>query len=113
MHSALSGFQLEDILFLPNHDKSQYFQAARVLFSPEDRRVPYVRIQTRQLDTLQNMRIVVSIDSWPTDSKYPLVCRKFKASNLMHIMISDINDRDTLFALWAPSETGKQRLKSY
>ena len=46
---------------------------SKVLFSPEDRRVPYIRIQTRQLDALKNMRIVVAIDSWPVDSKHPLV----------------------------------------
>jgi exosome complex exonuclease DIS3/RRP44 len=48
-------------------------QAQRVLFSPEDKKVPYVKIQTRQLDTLMDHRIVVAIDSWPVDSRYPLV----------------------------------------
>jgi exosome complex exonuclease DIS3/RRP44 len=49
-------------------------QAQRVLFSPEDKKVPYIRIQTRQLDALMDQRIVVAIDAWPVDSRYPTVC---------------------------------------
>ena len=30
-------------------------------------------IETRQADTLEGQRIVVSIDSWPQHSKYPVV----------------------------------------
>lgn len=48
-------------------------QASRVLFFPQDRSVPPVRIVTRQLQTLLGQRIIVSIDSWPADSRYPQV----------------------------------------
>ncbi|KAF0686146.1 Aste57867_22111 [Aphanomyces stellatus] len=42
------------------------------LFVPVDRKVPKIRMQTRQIDTLMDKRIVVTIDSWPTDSRFPL-----------------------------------------
>ena len=45
--------------------------ASRVLCIPSDRRFPKIRIQTRQLDTLLDQRIVVVIDDWPVDSMYP------------------------------------------
>ncbi|OQR89330.1 exosome complex exonuclease RRP44 [Achlya hypogyna] len=42
------------------------------LFVPVDRKVPKIRIATRQADTLLDKRIVVSIDSWPVDSRFPV-----------------------------------------
>lgn len=44
----------------------------RYLFVPNERRIPVIRIETRQYDILKNQRLVVAIDSWPRDSKYPL-----------------------------------------
>lgn len=44
----------------------------KVLFLPADSKIPKIEIETRQLDKLINNRIVVSIDSWPRTSKYPL-----------------------------------------
>jgi len=44
----------------------------RMLFAPGNRQIPPVRIQTRQAAALQGMRIIVSIDSWPVESKHPL-----------------------------------------
>lgn len=41
------------------------------LFVPVDKRIPFVRIQTRQYSLLQGKKILVSLDSWPRDSKYP------------------------------------------
>ncbi|XP_037088465.1 DIS3-like exonuclease 1 [Pollicipes pollicipes] len=41
------------------------------LVVPFDRRVPKIRIQTRQADTLKTQRFVVRIDSWPVSSRYP------------------------------------------
>lgn len=46
-------------------------QQSRVLFMPEDRNVPRVRITTQQVDNLLGMRVIVAIDSWPQKSKYP------------------------------------------
>lgn len=43
----------------------------RCLFVPSDRRVPIIRIETRQYETLKNQRLVVAIDSWPRASRYP------------------------------------------
>ncbi|KAJ1646715.1 exosome catalytic subunit dis3 [Coemansia asiatica] len=36
-----------------------------------DRRVPKIKIRTRQLDILAGQRFVVAIDSWPKESRYP------------------------------------------
>lgn len=41
------------------------------LFVPSDRRFPMVRIESRQYDIIRNQRLVVALDSWPKDSKYP------------------------------------------
>ncbi|KAM7290642.1 exosome complex exonuclease RRP44 [Ixodes scapularis] len=46
-------------------------EATRHLFVPAERRIPKIRIETRQADVLCRQRIVVSIDSWPRDSRYP------------------------------------------
>jgi exosome complex exonuclease DIS3/RRP44 len=48
-------------------------QSQRVMFSAEDRRIPYVKLITKQAAALQGMRIIVAIDSWPTTSRNPLV----------------------------------------
>lgn len=44
----------------------------RSLFVPSDRRIPIIRIETRQYESLKNQRLVVAIDSWPRMSRYPL-----------------------------------------
>ena len=46
--------------------------ATRHLFMPAEKRIPKIRIETRQSDKLKNQRIIVSIDCWPRDSRYPL-----------------------------------------
>jgi len=43
------------------------------MFIPSERRIPKVRIQTRQVDRLVGKRIIVAIDFWPKNSLYPLV----------------------------------------
>lgn len=43
----------------------------RCLFSPGDRRIPIIRIETRQYETLKDQRLLVAIDSWPRASRYP------------------------------------------
>jgi exosome complex exonuclease DIS3/RRP44 len=42
-----------------------------VLFTPVERKFPFIRIQTRQAQTLSDKRIVVAIDGWEADSMYP------------------------------------------
>lgn len=42
-----------------------------VLFAPVERRIPYIRIQTRQAGQLMDKRIAVVVDDWPPDSLYP------------------------------------------
>ncbi|WPT12794.1 Exosome complex exonuclease RRP44-like protein A [Picochlorum sp. SENEW3] len=42
-----------------------------VLFCPIEKKYPMVRIQTRQLQTLQDKRLVVAIDGWSADSAHP------------------------------------------
>ncbi|KAL3629670.1 Exosome complex exonuclease RRP44 A [Castilleja foliolosa] len=44
---------------------------AHALFVSKDRRVPKIRIQTRQLGNLLDKRIIVAVDSWDRLSRYP------------------------------------------
>ncbi|CAH2210870.1 jg4425, partial [Pararge aegeria aegeria] len=46
--------------------------ATRHLFVPAEKRIPRVRIETRQSDLLVSQRILVALDSWPRNSRYPL-----------------------------------------
>lgn len=43
------------------------------IFVPADKKIPKVRIETRQSDFLKTQKIIVSIDSWPRHSRYPNV----------------------------------------
>ena len=38
-----------------------------------DKRIPKIRIETRQAADLMGQRIVVAIDNWPSTSRYPQV----------------------------------------
>ncbi|XP_077277827.1 exosome complex exonuclease RRP44-like protein Dis3 [Temnothorax americanus] len=44
----------------------------RHLFVPAERKVPKIRIETRQAEILSKQRIIVALDSWPRNSRYPL-----------------------------------------
>ncbi|XP_075923475.1 exosome complex exonuclease RRP44-like [Petromyzon marinus] len=46
-------------------------EATRHLFTPADRRMPRVRVETRQAASLQAHRIVVAIGGWLRHSRYP------------------------------------------
>ncbi|KAI2668439.1 Exosome complex exonuclease RRP44 [Labeo rohita] len=46
-------------------------EATRHLFTPADRRIPRIRIETRQAANLIGQRIMVAIDGWPKNSRYP------------------------------------------
>ncbi|XP_041937482.1 exosome complex exonuclease RRP44 [Alosa sapidissima] len=50
---------------------SQIQESTRHLFTPADRRIPRIRIETRQAATLAGQRIMVAIDGWPKNSRYP------------------------------------------
>ena len=41
------------------------------LFTPKDSKIPRIKIETKQADKLKNQKIIVKIDSWPANSKYP------------------------------------------
>ncbi|KAK4261621.1 hypothetical protein QN277_004589 [Acacia crassicarpa] len=60
---------------------------AHALFVSKDRRIPKIRIQTRQLDNLLDKRIIVAVDSWDRQSRYP--------SGHYVRTIGQIGDRDT------------------
>lgn len=60
---------------------------AHALFVSKDRRIPKIRIQTRQLGNLLNKRIVVAVDSWDVLSRYP--------SGHYVRTIGDIGDKET------------------
>ncbi|XP_026755514.2 exosome complex exonuclease RRP44 [Galleria mellonella] len=51
---------------------SKFPGATRHLFTPAEKRIPRVRIETRQSDMLASQRILVALDSWPRNSRYPL-----------------------------------------
>lgn len=43
------------------------------LFVPADKKIPKIRIETRQVEFLRSQKIIVAIDSWPRHSRYPNV----------------------------------------
>jgi exosome complex exonuclease DIS3/RRP44 len=43
-----------------------------VFLVPMDKRIPKIRIRTRQADELVDKRIVATIDSWDRDMRYPV-----------------------------------------
>ncbi|KAI9881057.1 MAG: exosome catalytic subunit dis3 [Pleopsidium flavum] len=43
-----------------------------VFLIPMDKRIPKIRIRTRQADELIGKRVLVTIDSWDRDSRYPV-----------------------------------------
>nr|XP_018628165.1 exosome complex exonuclease RRP44 homolog A isoform X2 [Nicotiana tomentosiformis] len=60
---------------------------AHALFVSKDRRIPKIRIQTRQLGNLLDKRIIVAVDSWDRLSRYP--------TGHYVRTIGEIGDRDT------------------
>lgn len=45
--------------------------STRHIFVPAERKIPKVRIETRQSDSLKSQRIIIAIDAWPRHSRYP------------------------------------------
>ncbi|KAL5557363.1 hypothetical protein UlMin_039599 [Ulmus minor] len=60
---------------------------SHALFVSKDQRIPKIRIQTRQLENILDKRIIVAVDSWDCQSRYP--------SGHYVRTIGDIGDRDT------------------
>ncbi|KAG6950818.1 hypothetical protein JG688_00013991 [Phytophthora aleatoria] len=56
----------------PPRDGAPLNASGSCLVVPVDRKVPKIKIQTRQQDALMDKRLLVAIDSWPADSKFPL-----------------------------------------
>lgn len=50
---------------------NQVSGSTRHIFVPAERKIPKVRIETRQAENLKMQRIVVAIDNWPRHSRYP------------------------------------------
>ncbi|RZF37909.1 hypothetical protein LSTR_LSTR005409 [Laodelphax striatellus] len=46
--------------------------SVRHMFVPAERKIPRIRIETRQAEKLLHQRVIVSIDSWPRNSRYPI-----------------------------------------
>ncbi|EPQ19859.1 Exosome complex exonuclease RRP44 [Myotis brandtii] len=51
--------------------KSDIKESRRHLFTPAEKRIPRIRIETRQASALEGRRIIVAIDGWPRNSRYP------------------------------------------
>jgi exoribonuclease R len=51
--------------------QSQPSHEAFVLCVPLNRRLPKIRIHTRQWQSLQSQRVIVALDNWAIDSRYP------------------------------------------
>ena len=54
-----------------NNSSSTSKMGNNVLFRPVDKSIPKIRIRTKQIEEIKNKRIVVSIDTWDINSKYP------------------------------------------
>ncbi|XP_058120010.1 exosome complex exonuclease RRP44 [Anopheles ziemanni] len=54
-------------ILLPSHIPG----STRHIFVPAERKIPRIRIETRQAATLLSQRIIVAIDQWPRHSRYP------------------------------------------
>lgn len=46
--------------------------STRHIFAPAERKIPKVRIETRQAEQLKSQRIIIAIDQWPRHSRYPM-----------------------------------------
>lgn len=49
------------------------------LFIPAEKKIPKIRIETRQGEFLKTQKLIVTIDSWPQYSRYPHVIINFKS----------------------------------
>lgn len=54
-----------------SNDASKPTDGIYHVFAPADKKIPKVVIQTRNFETLKSQKLVVAIDSWPRNSRYP------------------------------------------
>ncbi len=47
-------------------------KSGAVFFIAANKKIPKIKVQSSQIETLMDKRILVSIDSWPEDSRHPL-----------------------------------------
>ncbi|KAI3385920.1 hypothetical protein SNEBB_005789 [Seison nebaliae] len=59
----------------------------RHLFVPTDKRIPFVRIESRQRKIWEGKRVMVALDSWPPESRFPL-------GHIVRVL-GDIGDTET------------------
>ncbi|CAL4156656.1 unnamed protein product, partial [Meganyctiphanes norvegica] len=52
--------------------KNDIGESLRHLFVPADKKIPFIRIETRQAEALYNKRVIVAVDSWPRHSRNPM-----------------------------------------
>ena len=45
----------------------------RQIFVPAEKKIPKIRIETRQINLLFGQRIIVAVDAWPRTSRYPVI----------------------------------------
>ena len=65
---------IEIIASIPNQSKT-YTNPSRnehILAIPVDKKIPKIRIRTSNRQKLEGKRIVITLDSWPADSFYPI-----------------------------------------
>lgn len=60
-------------LELSSHHGTALNAPSACLVVPVDRKMPKIKIQTRQQEALAGKRLLVEIGSWPVDSNYPWV----------------------------------------
>lgn len=61
-----------DAEYIASNIRTDNSKIQTVYFWPYNKKIPRIRIGTRQISRLLNKRIAVSIDHWPKDSKYPI-----------------------------------------
>ena len=63
--------------------------SVRQIFVPAEKKIPKIRIETRQMDTLAGQRIIVAVDAWPRTSRYPVkmgtTFERFRGSKNIHV----------------------------
>ena len=59
--------------------------SVRQIFVPAEKKIPKIRIETRQMDTLAGQRIIVAVDAWPRESRYPVHYPQNKFHSLIYL----------------------------
>lgn len=56
------------------------------IFVPAEKKIPKIRIETRQAEILRTQKIIVAIDWWPRHSRYPHVSQIYTMTFLFSII---------------------------